>query len=217
MDLELARFALVTFTAVFFVVDPFAVVPAFIAMTEGDSAEKRRGMARRASVAAFVILLVFALAGRWIFQLFGITAGAFRVAGGLLLFLLSVDMMRALPSRVRTSPEEEREGAARDDVAVIPLGMPLLAGPGSIATVTVLVAKAKTPPRIAVVLGAVALTCLLTYVVLRAAPLVERRLGRTGINVLTRVMGLILAAVAVQFVADGVKELLPYVRGTVAR
>lgn len=210
--LEALSFALVSFSAVFFVVDPFAAVPFFLAITVGDSPDKRRSMALRASIAATLTLLVFALVGSFVFKLFGITLGAFRIAGGILLFLLALDMMRAEPSRVRAGPAEQREGAEREDVAIIPMGIPMLAGPGSIATVTVLMSTAAgSILRIAIVLGCILLTGLLSFLLLRAANLLERTLRQTGLNILNRIMGLILAAVAVQFMIAGAHDAWPQI------
>ncbi|HXN82583.1 MAG TPA: NAAT family transporter, partial [Myxococcales bacterium] len=139
---EWLSFSLLSLSAIFFVVDPMGAVPVFLAMTRNDSPEKRRDMARRACLAAFFILSTFAVAGTLIFKVFGITLGAFKVAGGVLLLLTSIEMLRATQQRTRVTPEEEREGAEREDVAIFPLAIPLLAGPGSIATVTALMGRA---------------------------------------------------------------------------
>jgi multiple antibiotic resistance protein len=202
-------FALSTVTALFVAVDPFGCVPLFVAMTEGDAAEHRRRAARRASLVAGATLTVFAVSGTLIFRLFGVSVAAFRIAGGALLFLLAVDMLRAQRSRQRTTPEEEAEGANKQDVSTFPLGIPMLAGPGATSTVMVLVSHAKNAYEHAVVFGAIVITLLVTYWVLRGASVVAYRLGRTGMNVLERVMGLILAAVAVQFIIDGLALAFP--------
>ncbi len=208
---DIATYSLVTLSAIFFVVDPFAAVPLFLAITRGDSPEKRRLTARRASVATFVTLTVFAAAGTLIFKLFGITLGAFKIAGGVLLFLMAIDMMRARQSRVRLTPGEQAEGVERDDVAIIPLAIPMLAGPGAIATVMVLVSQARSKLYAVPVFGAIVLTSVATYLVLRGASLAEKTLKHTGMNILTRVMGLILAAIAVQFIVGGVADVAPVV------
>ena len=207
---ELLTFAAVTGSAIFFVVDPLAVLPSFLAMTVGDSIEKKRLTAKKAALATMVTLLVFAAAGNVIFQTFGITLGAFRIAGGVLLFLLALDMMRAKQSPVRQTAEEELEGAAKDDIAIIPLTIPMLAGPGAIATTMVCISNAHgRVAYIAIVVAAIVVTSIAVFFILRSAILVERRLGTTGLNVLTRVMGLILAAVAVQFIINGIADVLP--------
>src|SRR5207253_395958 len=155
--------------AIFFVVDPMGVIPVFMAVTRNDSPQKRIVMARRASIAAFFILTTFALAGTLIFRVFGVTLGAFKVAGGILLLLTSIEMLRAQRQRTRTTPEEEQEGAEKEDVAIFPLAIPLLAGPGSIATVTTLMAKAGRILFAVPVIVSIALTCLASYLMLRAA------------------------------------------------
>jgi multiple antibiotic resistance protein len=206
-----ASFSVVCLTAVFFVVDPLGAMPLFLALTQGDSPKQRRQAALKGTITAFVTLSLFAAAGDLIFRAFGITLGAFKIAGGILLFLLSLDMMRAQTSRVRTSPEEEAEGAEARDVGLVPLGIPLLAGPGAIATVMVLVSQAVSQGRIFVVpvFASIALTCFLAFWILRGSEWVEKRLKRTGMNALTRIMGLLLAAIAVQFAVSGIHDVLP--------
>ena len=206
---DLLSFSIVALSAIFFVVDPPGIVPIFIAMTSGDTEAKKKDMALRASVVAFGILTVFALFGGVIFKVFGITLGAFKVAGGILLLITALDMLKAQPSRTRSSPDEQLEGAVKDDVAIVPLGMPLLAGPGAIATVMVLVSRGKDWSYVIPVLGSVLITCVVTYLVLRAAGHIDRVLGKSGLAILQRVMGLLLAAIAIQFAADGIKELIP--------
>jgi len=206
---DLLQFAAVVFSAIFFVVDPFAAIPLFIGMTRDDPPAKRRRMAMRASITLAIVLIAFAFLGRYLFQLFGITLPGFKVAGGILLLLLSIDMVRAQPSRTRTSPEEAREGAEKEDVAVFPLAIPMLAGPGAIATVMVVTSQAQDWKQYSIVMGSILVTSAITYLVLRAAQLAERVLQQTGINIVNRLMGMILCAIAVQFVATGLAEMLP--------
>jgi multiple antibiotic resistance protein len=206
---ETLSFVLSTITTLFVVVDPFAAVPLFLAMTASDPPAHKRRTATRSAVATGAILGSFAAAGSMIFRILGISLGAFRIAGGVLLFLLAVDMLRAQRSRQRTSPEEEAEGLGREDVSIFPLAIPMLAGPGAISTVMVLVSRATRAWQYAVVFGGIALTAAASYWILRGALGVERRLGQTGMNVLHRVMGLILAATAVQFVVEGIATVLP--------
>ncbi|HET6150421.1 MAG TPA: MarC family protein [Polyangia bacterium] len=202
-------FSLSTLTTLLLVVDAPAAVPLFLSMTESDSAAHKRNTARRAAIAAAVVLAAFAALGSVIFRVLGISLGAFRIAGGVLLFLLAVDMLRAQPSRQRTSPEEEAEGVDRPDVSIFPLAIPMLSGPGATSTVMVLISRAQRAWQYAVVFAAIAVTALASYWLLRGAGSVERRLGRTGMNVVQRVMGLILAATAVQFVVEGMSDVLP--------
>jgi len=198
---------LLTLPAVFFIVDPLGVVPIFMSMTAHDSLEKMRVTARRACITAAALLIFFTFFGGWLFRALGVTLNAFRVAGGLLLLLTALDMLRARPSSTRTSQTEQRESAEKEDVAIVPLAMPLLAGPGSIATVMVLVAEGPFFIRSLAVVCAIVVTFFVTYLLLRAAPLVQKRLKRTGMAVLERVFGLLLAAIAVQFMSDGIRSM----------
>ncbi len=200
---------LIAMPAVLFIVDPIGVVPLFVAMTANDSPAKCRSTALRASVAAMAVLVFFALFGTVIFKVFGVTLAAFRVAGGLLLMLTALDMLRAQHPATKTSPEETKEGVEQEDIAIVPLAMPLLAGPGAIATVMVLMAEYGGEWLGAViVISCIAITFFITYLLLRSADLVKRVLKQTGIAILERVFGLILAAIAVQFVFEGGKALL---------
>jgi multiple antibiotic resistance protein len=206
---RIVSFTFSTLTTLLLVVDAPAAVPLFLSMTASDSVMHQRRTALRAALATGVVLGGFAALGSAIFRVLGISLGAFRIAGGALLFLLSVDMLRAQRSRQRTSPEEEAEGVDRPDVSIFPLAIPMLAGPGATSTVMVLVSRAERVWQYLVVFGAIALTALAAYGILRAAVRVERRLGQTGMNVVQRVMGLILAATAVQFVVEGLSNVLP--------
>ncbi len=185
------------------------MVPVFVAMTQGDSEEKRERMARRAALTAFVVLTVFAVAGTVIFRMLGVTLGAFKVAGGILLLLTSIEMLRAQQARTRIIPEEEQEGLEKDDVAIFPLAIPLLAGPGAIATVTALMGRAGRTLFMVPVVLSIAITCAASYAMLRAATRIARFLGITGLNVMNRVIGLIIGAIAVQFIFDGLKDTFP--------
>jgi multiple antibiotic resistance protein len=203
------KFAVVALSAVFFVIDPIANVPIFLTITATDLPAQRRRTALRAALATWVTLSIFALAGGLIFKAFGISLGAFKIAGGLMLLLMSVDMMRAQPSPTRTTAEEQGEACARDDVAIFPLAIPMLAGPGAIATVMVLMSRAawQVVPTIAVFV-AVTVTCVAAWLLMRSAANVERLLPKTLLRALERVMGLLLAAVAVEFIASGIRDML---------
>lgn len=211
MALQLATLSFVSFSALFFVVDPFSAVPFFLALTRNDDPRRRREIALRASVTAFGVLAAFALTGEWIFRLLGIGLPAFKVAGGVVLLLLALDMVRTQPSRARITEGEVEASADKEDVAIVPLAMPLLAGPGSIATAIVLMARARSEDwwHPLPVLAAIALTCLASYLILAGAARTEKVLGRTGLAILERAAGLLLVAIAVQFMMDGLAEGLP--------
>ena len=201
------QFSLVTFTSVLFIVDPIAVVPTYLVITQGQSPAQRRVTARRACVAATVILVVFALAGSRIFGVFGITMPAFRIAGGLILWLVAMDMLHGNRS-TQEGAAEITEGQAKDDVAVTPLAMPMLAGPGAISTIMVLSGQARTTGQTLIVYASIAVTLFLSWITLRLAEQLVKRMGQTGIRVMTRIMGLLLAAIAVQFVITGVRDAM---------
>ncbi len=202
---DFAQFALVTFTSILFLVDPIAVVPTFLAITQGETIERRRATARRACIAAGILLIVFAAAGNLIFRAFGITLPAFRIAGGAILWLVAMDMLRG-ERRTQESEAEIDEGIRKDDVALTPLAMPMLAGPGAISTVMVLSGQARTPARAAVIYASIVVTLVISWVMLRVGDRVMSRFGQTGIRVIMRIMGLMLAAVAVQFIVTGIRE-----------
>lgn len=206
---EFLTFCLVAFSAIFFVVDPLAVLPIFLAMTANETPAQKRGTALRAAITCGITLTVFAAAGTLIFRFFGITLGAFKIAGGVLLFLVALDMMQARQSRTRSTPEEEKEGIAKADVAIIPLAIPLLSGPGSIATVMVLMSRHTGLLYTIPVFASILVTAIITWLMLRGAEWIERRLSKTFMNVVMRIMGLILAAISVEFVIAGIKDVLP--------
>lgn len=207
------KFFLVAFPAIFTIVNPLGAVGPFLAMTARDSDEKKRSTAKRACLFAAITLAVCAATGSFIFTFFGITLPALKIAGGALLFLVGIDMLNARESRSKATEEEREEGALKEDIAIFPLGLPLLCGPGSMVSVFILVERAKNPLDEAFIYISIALTMLISYIALRQAPRVARLLGATGINVLSRMMGLILAAIAVQFILAGITDALPGLKG----
>ena len=206
---EALTYGLVCFGSLFSIIDPFAAVPIFLGLLGERSREEQRSAALRATITCLVVLVMFGSAGSLILHFFSITLPAFKIAGGVILFVVGFEMLRARQSTTRSTSEERTEAHAKEDVAIIPLGLPLLAGPGSIATMMVLAGKAVTlSHRIAVFVAAL-VVCVLSFSILRSATYFSRVLGKTGINVIGRVMGLILAATAVQFILDGAKEAFP--------
>jgi len=162
-------------------------------------------LARRGAWTCAITLTLFALGGSLIFKIFGITIGAFKIAGGVLLGLNALDMVQARRSQQRETPAETAEGMEKSDIGIMPLGVPMLAGPGAISTVMVHSAGATTPVATAALYLSIALTAWLSYLTLASAMRVERRLGQTGMRILTRLMGLVLCAIAVQFIVDGIR------------
>ena len=201
------RFSLLALSSIFFLVDPFAALPTFLGVTAGYDAARRVRTARKASLTAFVILSVFAFAGQFIFRLFGITLPAFEIAGGIILLLIGLDMLEAKRSPTQETNSETVAAAEKDDVGIVPMGIPMLAGPGSIATVMVLVGQAQTHWQMVAIIGAIAITAAVCFLVLGSATRVAAMLGETGIRILVRIMGLLLVALAVQYFVNGLQDL----------
>lgn len=164
----------------------------------------RSATLRRAIFTAFSVMMAAALAGPIILRFFGITTHAFQIAGGILLFSIGWDMLNARRSRVKTTEEEETEGASREDVGIVPLGFPSLVGPGTITTVITLQAQADTMQENISMMVAITLVALLAWAVLAAAPFITRKLSQAGMNVFTRIMGLLLTVVGAQLVINGI-------------
>jgi multiple antibiotic resistance protein len=204
---EVLEFSFVSLSSIFFIVDPLAAIPSFLVMTADDSDSKRRRMARQASWTVFLMLVAFSLAGTLIFKIFGITLPAFKIAGGLILFLVAMDMIQARRSGTQEVTEERLEGASKEEIGVTPLGIPMLAGPGAISTVMVLMGQSRNWWQAIPVFAAIGITAITSYYILAGANRVRRILGETGIRIMMRLMGLVLTAIAVQFVVNGFVDL----------
>ena len=205
----LISLALQTFLTMLVVMDPIGLAPLYIGLAGGRSTSERRAIALKASLVAGGIILVFGLLGKPLLDHLGISLDAFRVAGGILLFLIALDMVFGRANASRESPEEEQQVQDRPDISVFPLAIPLIAGPGTLASIMILAGSAHGNPlllgSIFVVTAAVLLLC---YLALRASNQLARVMGESGIHVITRVLGVLLAALAVQYVADGVRGFL---------
>lgn len=208
MEENLGAFALLCVTSLIAIVNPLSAAPMYLALTDGYTPEHRQRTIRTATVTAFLVLVVFAVLGGTIFQVFGITINAFRIAGGIIFFGIGMDMLQAKRSRVKTTEEEEREGMVKDEVGVTPLGIPMITGPGAITTVMVLMTQARAPLEVAAVFGAIVAVLAVTYAVLSTAPRMMGFFGQTGLNVMTRIMGLLVTVIAVQFIVDGSRPIL---------
>ncbi len=201
------RFSLLALSSIFFLVDPFAALPTFLAVTAGADKLRRRAIARKASLTALVVLSAFSIVGKYLFQMFGITLPAFEIAGGVILLLIGLDMLEAKRSPTQESTEEAEEAAHKEDAGIVPLGVPMLAGPGSITSVMVLVGQVQKWWQLLAILGSIFLTALICFLVLGNSDRVARALGETGIRILVRVMGLLLVALAVQYFVNGMVDL----------
>ena len=193
------------FVALLVIVNPIGTMPMFLGLTHRHTVAEKKRIARVASISVAVVLTASAIVGEHLLGFFGITIASFRVGGAILILLLAISMMHAAASGERQTPEEAKEAEDKESVAVVPLALPLLAGPGAISTVMVLSGASKSVVTTLGVYAAIALTAFLTYVTLAAAPRVEKQLGQTGMRILTRLMGLVLCAIAVQFILDGIK------------
>lgn len=206
-------FLLAAIVSVFAIVDPIGTLPIYVGLTDGFSAEDRAVVRRRSVIVLGATLALFALAGRFLFAAFGFTLAAFEIAGGILLFLVAYDMLQGQVARAKLTTQDREEALKRrDELSVVPIGIPLLAGPGAISTVMIYEATAASDPfALVATFVAIALTTAATFVVFAYGERILRRLGRIGVMALTRVMGLILAALGAQFVLNG---LVAFVRGT---
>ena len=195
------------FVGIFVIVDPFAVIPVYISLTKDfPLAQEQAHVRRKATLIAWVILITFALSGMAIFKVFGITLPAFQIAGGIL--LLKFGLAQLSDSRDRVNPEEKRESKDRDDISVFPLAIPLLAGPGSISTVVLYSSKAHGEIRMISLVVAITAALLSCLVILKMARYLYRYLGKTGLNLMTKLMGILLTAIAVQFIINGLKQVV---------
>jgi multiple antibiotic resistance protein len=204
--MDLAAFANVALS-LFVIVDPVGCLPVFAAITRKKTREQRRATIRRAVTIAFAVLVVFALAGHWMLAYLGIGMPAVRIAGGILLFFIGIEMLYGRVTQTTTSAPEEEEAVEKDDVSITPLAIPFLAGPGSIAAVILLSGDAGGMRDVLPVLGAVALVLGATWLLLAATDTLLRVLGRIGVRVVARVMGLLLLFLSVQQVIDGLQAL----------
>lgn len=198
-----SAFFITGFVTLFVIMDPIGLAPIFVALTQGMSPEKRRSIALRACLTAGILLALFALFGEAVLGFVGISMPAFRIAGGILLFLTALDMLFQRRTKRREDQAEEED--QNDDPSVFPLAIPLISGPGSIATVILLAGQHPGWAGLASTLTIMLMVLLITLVLFFSAGLLERALGKTGITVVTRLLGMLLAALSVQFVLDGLK------------
>lgn len=205
--MRLAEYVFLAFSSLFVIIDPMAAVPAFLAMTSGDSPELRERMARLACFVVAIVLLTFAIAGKWIFKVLGITMPAFQIAASIVLLIVALDMLRAQRSRVQETSEETEAGANKNDIAITPLAVPMLAGPGAISTAVLLHTQAANVAQSVALYLCIIAVAFMTYIVLRVSIHGARWLNPIAMKITTRIMGLLLAAVAVQFMLNALKEL----------
>jgi multiple antibiotic resistance protein len=207
--MKLSEYSLLALCSLFVILDPIAVVPAFIAMTPQDSAAVKLRMARLACCVAAGVLMIFAAAGPVIFKVMGITLPAFQMAGSILLLRIALDMLYAKRSPAKETDEEVAAGAAKDDIAITPLGVPMLAGPGSISTALILLNQASGVYQVLALFASIVVVCFASYWVFWLAVRGAHYLNPLALKLVTRLFGLLLAAVAVQFIVNAVVEQFP--------
>jgi len=202
---SLTEYVLLAASSLFVIVDPLGTAPAFLAMTPNNTPEERRRTARLACGTTAAVLLVFAFTGTAVFKVFGITMPAFQIAASIVLLIIALDMLRVQRSRVQATREETQAGTEKDDIAITPLAIPMLAGPGAISTTILLQNEAKTVAECIALYGCIVAVALVSYLIFRLAVRGARWLNPIAMSIAVRVMGLLLAAVAIQFMLNGIK------------
>lgn len=197
------------FIALVIIVNPISALPLFVSMTAGNTTSEKKSIARTASLSVAVVLIVAALIGQPILTIFGITIASFKVGGAILILLMAISMMHATPGRDKQTPEEASEAAEKENIAVVPLAIPLLSGPGAISTTIVYATEKSSLLHVGIIIACCLLVSLATWLALRLATPISMWLGQTGVNIAIRLMGLLLAAVAVEILASGLVVLLP--------
>ncbi len=197
------------FVAMIVIVNPLGIMPVFVAMTASQSDFQRKAIARVAAITVASSLLISALLGERVLEVFGISLASFKVGGAILILLNAIAMMQAMPARDKQTPEEAVEAEDKASIAVVPLGIPLLAGPGAMSTIIIYASEKKAVWHLLAVCLVAIGVALMTWLALRVATRIGRRMSTTTVNVATRIMGLLLAALAVEIFAGGIVELIP--------
>ncbi len=207
-------FAITTFAAIFAIVNPMGATTFFVVLSRDYAPDLKRRVIEKAILSATIVLILFAFAGTYIFGLFGTTIPAFEIAGGILLFRIALTMMQGERPRTQLTPQDREEALQREMVGVVPLGIPMFAGPGAITTVMVFMAGTSTAQgidfiRVVIILACVLVTMITGWIMLANADRIFKRIGRMGVYAFSRIMGIIIAAVAVQFVLNGITSWAP--------
>ncbi len=197
------------FVALIALVNPLGVLPMFISLTHDFTKAQKKNAIRAASLTVVAVIVVCALLGEHIIKFFGISTASLQVSGGLLILLMALNMLNAQPGGARTTMEERDEAEHKHTIGVVPLGIPLLTGPGAMSTVIVMAHNAKRTMDYLVIIGSGVVIAALVWLTLQMAQPIARTLGRIGINIATRIMGLLVAAVAVEFIVDGLTTMIP--------
>lgn len=206
MNIDLI-YLITVFTAIFAIVDPIGNIPIFYSITQKYKKEERKKIIKTSIITAFIVLFIFGLVGNYIFMLFHITIPAFRIAGGLLLFRVAFNMLYGVTPGTKTTQKEKEEASEKDTIGIVPMGIPLLAGPGAISTVMLYNSNGDISNIIVVFISVIA-TLIITYILLRNVDKIFNKIGRVGSHAISRIMGLILAAIAIQFIINGIHQIV---------
>ena len=201
-------FILLTFSSLFTLLNPIGIAPIILSLTESLNIQEYNKVLRRSVLFACFILLIFAFMGKLIFSFYGITIYAFKIAGGILFLRIGINMLEAKVSRTKSTPKESKEAETNEDIALTPIGIPLIAGPGAITSVMILSAQATTYTHKIIFYLNIIVTLLITFILLKLAKKMTKKLGTTGLRVIERIMGMILMVVAVQFIVDGLDIII---------
>ena len=205
---DAATYFILSFSSLFTLVNPIGISPLFLSLVEQFEDKERRRIAVKGVLTAFIVLIVFSLIGRVIFSFYGITISGFKIAGGILFFRTGIHMIEARVSRARSTPKEESEAETKEDIAYTPIGMPIIAGPGSISSVMIFSSEATNWEQKVLLLLVIALVMGITYFIFKMADNLTQRYGTTGLRITQRIMGLILMFIAVETIISGVKPII---------
>ena len=205
MDVNL-EFFILCFSSLFTLINPIGLVPIFISITQDYTKKERDIIALKAVIFSFFILVLFGVIGEFIFSFYNITINGFRIAGGILLLKISFDMIESKRSRTKTTPKEEKEAEEKNEIAYTPLGIPLIAGPGSIASIMILSSESTNNNNIVSLIVALVLVLLITFLIFKISKFLSKRFGKLGLRILQRIMGLILMVISIEFILKGIKD-----------
>ena len=212
---DLVSFSLLSLSSILIIINPLGATLIYVSLTSGMERPAKDTIARDSCRFALIILLIVALAGTWILQLFGITLEAFRIAGGILLFGIGMEMVYAKTSRTKLTATEKYESRETDDIAIMPIALPMIAGPGAITTTIVLMNEATTMTltAIGVVISSILISIVITYYMMRNSEYIMKKIGQREYRAINRIMGMLLIAIAVQFVINGIRLAFPLIAG----
>ena len=201
-------FVLLSFSSLFTLLNPIGTAPIVLSLTESLNPEEYNKVIKKSIVVACLILLLFAMMGNIIFTFYGITVYAFKIAGGILFLRIGINMLEAKVSRTKSTPKESEEASVNDDIALTPIGIPLIAGPGAITSVMILAAQANSFDQKVIFYLNIVVTLFITFMILKLGKKLTRKLGTAGLRVIERIMGMILMVVAIQFIIDGLHTVI---------